>query len=164
MRTAQDRQKKWADTHRRRLEFEVSDHVFLKISPTRGVIRFGTRGKLSPRFIGPFDVIEKVGKVAYRLALPPSLAAVHDVFHVSQLRKYIRDEGHVIDHSELEVRPDLSVPDQPVAIIDSSEKHLRNKVVRLVRVQWSSSCRDILRGSWRIGCASSCNSLILSLC
>ena len=81
---------------------------------------------------------EKVGKVAYRLALPPSLAAVHDVFHVSQLRKYIRDESHVIDHSELEVRPDLSVPDQPVAIIDSSEKHLRNKVVRLVRVQWSS--------------------------
>ena len=103
MRTAQDRQKKWADTHRRRLEFEVGDHVFLKISPTRGVIRFGTRGKLSPRFIGPFDVIEKVGKVAYRLALPPSLAAVHDVFYVSQLRKYIRDESHVIDHSELEV-------------------------------------------------------------
>jgi len=112
--------------------------VFLRISPTRGVIRFGRRGKLSPRFIGPFDVVERVGKVAYRLALPPALAGVHDVFHVSQLRRYIRDPSHVIDHSELSVSPDLSLASQPVAILDAREKRLKNRVIRLVRVAWSS--------------------------
>jgi len=112
--------------------------VFLRISPTRGVIRFGRRAKLSPRFIGPFDVVERVGKVAYRLALPPALAGVHDVFHVSQLRRYIRDPSHVIDHSELSVSPDLSLASQPVAILDAREKRLKNRVIRLVRVAWSS--------------------------
>ena len=136
MKTAQDRQRKWANIHRRQLKFQVGDHVFLKISLTRGVIRFGVRGKLSPRFVGPFDIIEKVGKVAYRLALPPALSGVHDVFHVSQLRRYIRDPSHVIDHSELEIRPDLSVAVQPIAIVDQREKVLKNKTIRLVRVQW----------------------------
>jgi hypothetical protein len=138
MQAAQDRQQSWADVRRRHLEFEVGDHVFLRISPTRGVIRFGRRGKLSPRFIGPFDVVERVGKVAYRLALPPALAGVHDVFHVSQLRRYIRDPSHVIDHSELSVSPDLSLASQPVAILDAREKRLKNRVIRLVRVAWSS--------------------------
>ena len=77
---------------RKPLEFEIGDKVFLKISPTRGVIRFGSRGKLSPKFIGPFENLERVGAVAYRLALPPSLDGVHDVFHVSQLRRYVRDD------------------------------------------------------------------------
>ena len=89
LKAAQDRQKKWADLSRRPLEFEIRNKVFLKISPTRGVIRFGNRGKLSPRFIGPFEILERVEAVAYRLALPPSLDGVHDVFHVSQLRGYI---------------------------------------------------------------------------
>ena len=118
VKAAQDRQRKWVDVHRRHLEFAVGDHVFLRISPTRGVIRFGSRGKLSPRFIGPFDIIEGVGKVAYRLALPHTLASVHDVFHVSQLRKYVRDESHVIDYSELAVISDLSFEDQLIYIID----------------------------------------------
>jgi len=83
LKAAQDRQKKWADLDRRPLEFEIGDKVFLKISPTRGVIRFDNRGRLSPRFIGPFEILERVGAVAYRLALPPSLDGVHDVFHVS---------------------------------------------------------------------------------
>ena len=90
LKAAQDRQKRWADLDRRPLEFEVGDFVFLKISPTKGVIRFGSRGKLSPRFIGPFEILERVGEVAYRLALPPSLDGVHEVFHVSQLRKYVQ--------------------------------------------------------------------------
>jgi len=84
------------------LEFRTGDHVFLRISPTKGVIRFGTRGKLSPRYIGPFEILDCVGDVAYRLALPPSLG-VHNVFHISQLRKYVKDESHVLDHSELEL-------------------------------------------------------------
>ena len=81
--TAQSRQKSYVDIRRRPLEFEVGDHVFLKVMPKRGVIRFGKRGKLSPRYIGPFEVLERVGAVAYRLALPPSLSNVHKVFHVS---------------------------------------------------------------------------------
>ena len=82
---------------RRPLEFEVSDHVFLKVMPKRGVVRFGERGKLSSRFIGPFKILERVGTIAYRLALPPSMTGVHEVFHVSMLRKYTPDPAHVVD-------------------------------------------------------------------
>ena len=101
--TAQSRQKSYVDTRRRPLEFEVGDHVFLKVMPKRGVIKFGKRGKLSPRYIRPFEVLERVGIVAYRLALPPSLSSVHDVFHVSMLRKYTPYPTHVVDWGELVV-------------------------------------------------------------
>ena len=136
LRIAQDRFKHWADAKRRHLEFQPGDHVFLKISPNRGTIRFGRRGKLSPRYVGPFDVLERVGEVAYRLALPPALAGVHNIFHVSQLRKYVGDPSHVVDFSEIEVRSDLTYEKQPVAILDQREKTLRNKTVSLVRVMW----------------------------
>ena len=98
---AQSWQKSWADTNRRPLEFRTGDHVFLRISPTKGVIWFGTRGKLSPRYIGPFKILDHVGDVAYRLALLASLEGVHNVFHISQRRKYVKDESHIPDHSEL---------------------------------------------------------------
>ena len=87
--TTQNRQKSYADIRRRELEFQVGDHVFLKVSPTKSVRRFGIKGKLSPRFVGPFETLERIGVVAYRLALPPSLDKVHNVFHVSMLKKYI---------------------------------------------------------------------------
>ena len=99
--TAQSRQKSYADKRRRPLEFEAGDHVFLKVMPKRGVVRFSKRGKLSPRFIGPFEVFERVGTVAYRLALLPSLSSVHEVFHVSMLRKYTPDPSHVVDWGDL---------------------------------------------------------------
>ena len=89
--TAQSRQKSYANVRRRPLEFEVGDHVFLKVMPKMGVVRFGKRGKLSSRFIEPFEVLERVGTVAYRLTLPPSMIGVHEVFHVSMLRKYTPD-------------------------------------------------------------------------
>ncbi|CAL5400001.1 unnamed protein product [Camellia sinensis] len=114
IRTAQSRQKSYADTRRRDLEFQVGDHVFLKISPTREVIRFRKCGKLNPRYIGPFEILERIGPVAYRLALPPELSNIHNVFHVSMLRRYLRDPGHVIDYENLEVREDLSYEEQPV--------------------------------------------------
>ena len=95
--TAQSRQKSYVDVRRRPLEFEVRDHVFLKVMPKRGVVRFGKRGKLSPRFIGPVEILERVGTVAYRLALPPSMSGVHEVFHVSMLRRYTPDPAHVVD-------------------------------------------------------------------
>ena len=114
--TAQSRHKSYADTPRRPLEFEVGDHVFLKVMPKRGVIRFGKRGKLSPIYIGPFEVLERVGIVAYRLALPPSLSSVHDVFHVSILRKYTLDPTHVVDWGELVVDTDGTFEEGPVCV------------------------------------------------
>ena len=94
---AQSRQKSYADRWRRPLEFEVGDHVFLKVMPKKRVVRFGKRGKLASRYIGPFEVLERVDTVAYQLALPPSLSGVHEVFHVSMLRKYTPDPTHVVD-------------------------------------------------------------------
>ena len=94
---AQSRQKSYPDLRRRPLEFEVGDHVFLKVMPKRGLVRFGKQGKLSSRYIGPFEILERVGTVAYRLALPPSLSGVHEVFHVSMLRKYTSNPTHVVD-------------------------------------------------------------------
>ena len=134
--TAQSRQTSYVDVRRRPLEFEVGDHVFLKVMPKRGVVRFGKRGKLSPRFIGPFEILERVGTVAYRLALPPSMSGVHEVFHVSMLRKYTPDPTHVVDWGQIEVDTDETFEEGPVCIVDSRDQVLRRKTVRLVLVLW----------------------------
>ena len=134
--TAQSRKKSYADVRRRPLEFEVRDHVFLKVIPKREVVRFGKRGKLSPRFIGPFEILERVGTVAYQLALLPSMSGVHEVFHVSMLRRYTPDPNHVVDWGEIEVDTDGTFEEGPVCIMDSQEQVLRCKTVRLVRVLW----------------------------
>ena len=136
--TAQSRQKSYADRRRRPLSFDVGDHVFLKISPRRGLTRFGRGGKLSPRYIGPFDIIEKIGEVAYRLALPPRLSGIHDVFHVSMLKKYEPDPSHILEWSELELEADASYGEKPIRVIDTREKILRGKTIRLVRVLWNN--------------------------
>ncbi|KAL5538397.1 hypothetical protein UlMin_045742 [Ulmus minor] len=101
METAQSRQKSYADKRRRPLEFQVGDSVFLKVAPMKGVMRFGKKGKLSLRFIGPFEILERIGKVAYKLALPPELSSVHNVFHVSMLKKYVSDSSHVLEHEPI---------------------------------------------------------------
>ena len=106
---------------RQPLEFEVGDHVFLKVMPTRGVARFGKRGKLSPRFIGPFEILERVGTVTYLLALPPSMSGVHEVFHVSMLQKYAPDPTHVVDWGHIEVDTNGTFEEGPVCIIDSRD-------------------------------------------
>ena len=92
--------------------------VFLKVSPTQGVVRFGKRSKLSPRFVGPFEIVQWVSKCAYRLALPPSLSGVHDVFHVSMLKKYIIDPSHVLDYSGLQLDDNLTLEEHPMRILD----------------------------------------------
>ena len=112
--TAQSRQKSYADVRRRPLEFEVGDHVFLKVMPKRGVVRFGKRGKLTPRFNGPFEILERVGTLAYRLALPPNMSGVHEVFHVSMLRRYTPNPAHVVDWGEIEVDKDATFEEGPV--------------------------------------------------
>ena len=121
---------------RRPLEFEVRDHVFLKVMPKRGVVRFDKRGKLSPRFIGPLEILERIGTVTYRLALPPSMTGVHKVFHVSMLRKYTLDPAHVVDWGQIEVDTDETFKEGPVCIVDNRDQVLRRKTVRLVRVLW----------------------------
>ncbi|XP_068319493.1 uncharacterized protein [Pyrus communis] len=119
---AQDMQKSLADRHATDRVYEVGDWVFLKLSPWRGVVRFGKKGKLSPRYIGPYMVTERVGEVAYRLELPPELARVHNVFHVSMIRHYVADPSHVIPHQPLEINPDLTYDEEPVTILDWKEK------------------------------------------
>ncbi|KAL4017147.1 hypothetical protein IC575_024822 [Cucumis melo] len=120
------------------LEFEVGDKMFLKVAPMRGVLRFERRGKLSPRFVGPFEILERIGPVAYRLALPPSLSTVHDVFHVSMLRKYVPDPSHVVDYEPLEIDENLSYTEQPVEVLAREVKTLRNKEIPLVKVLWQN--------------------------
>ena len=112
--TAQSRHKSYADKRRRPLEFEVGDFVFLKVAPFKGVIRFSKRGKLNPRFIRPYEVLECIGKVAYRLALPPNLALVHNVFHVSMLKKYVPDTSHDLEQEPIELHEDLTYEEKPV--------------------------------------------------
>ena len=138
MKAAQSRQKSYADRRRRPLEFRVGDHVFLHASPTKGVARFGKAGKLSPRYIGSYPVIQRIGEVAYRLELPPELPRVHNVFHVSQLRKYISDPSYVLEPDPIQLQEDLSYEEQPVQILDWREKHLRRKIVPLVKVLWAN--------------------------
>ena len=104
--------------------------------PKRGVVRFGKRGKLSPRFIGHFEILERVGVVAYRLALPPSMSGVHEVFHVSMLRKYTPDPAYVVDWGQIEVDTNRTFEKGPVCILDSRGQVLRRKTVRLLRVLW----------------------------
>ena len=104
--------------------------------PKRGVVRFGKRGKLSPRFIGPFEILERIGTVAYRLALPPNMSGVHEVFHVSMLWKYTPDPAHVVDLGQIEVDTDETFEEGPMCILDSRDQVLRCKTVGLVRVLW----------------------------
>ena len=134
--TDQSRQKSYADVRRRPLEFEAGDHVFLKVMPKRGVVKFGKCGNLSPRFIRPFEILERIGTVAYRLALPLSMSGVHEVFHVSMLRKYTPDPTHVVDWGQIEVDTDGTFEEGPICILDSRDQVLRRKTVRLVRVLW----------------------------
>ena len=114
----------------------MGDHVFLKLMPKRKVVKFGKQGKESPRYIGPFKVLEMVGMVAYRLALPPILSSVHVVFHFSMLRKYTLNPTHVVDWGELVVDEDGTFEEGLVRIMDSLEQVLRGKTVRLVKVLW----------------------------
>ncbi|XP_073061749.1 uncharacterized protein [Primulina eburnea] len=138
MKTAQSRQKSYADVRRRPLAFEVGDHVFVKIAPLKGVMRFGKKGKLSPRFIEPFEILDRIGERAYRLALPPDLDKVHNVFHVSMLRKYVSNPIHVLRHEPLDLMPNLSYHERPVQILDRKVKVLRNKEIGIVKVLWSN--------------------------
>ncbi|XP_072064369.1 uncharacterized protein [Arachis hypogaea] len=126
------RQKRYADQSRKPLEFEEGEHVFLRVTPTTGVGRAIKTKKLSPCYIGPFEILKKIRPVAYRIALSLHLSNLHDVFHVSQLRKYTPDASHVLEPESIQVREDLTLPITPVRIDDTSIKRLHRKEVSLL--------------------------------
>ena len=138
MKAAQSRQKAYADQHQRPLKFAEGDKGFLKVSPMKGVMRIGRRNKLGPQYVGPFEIVERIGPLAYRLALPSEIEKVHNVFHVLQLREYISDPSHVLKYSPLQIQEDLSYTIEPVEILDCKEKQLRNKMILLTKVLWRS--------------------------
>ena len=136
LKVSNDRQKSYADMKRKDIRYEIGKKVFLKVSPWKKVMRFGKKGKLSPRFIGPYEVIEKVGPLAYRLTLPPKLEKIHSVFHVSMLRRYRLDPSHVVATETIELRPNLTYEEEPVEILAREVKELQNKKIPLVKVLW----------------------------
>jgi hypothetical protein len=142
LKIAQSRQKSYADSKRREVTYEVGDRAYLRVSPLRGVKRFGVKGKLAPRFVGPFKVLARKGEVAYELELPESLSAVDNVFHVSQLKKChpemadtpLRD---TIPLEEVQLESDLTYEEKPIKILETSERVTRTKTIKFCKVQWS---------------------------
>jgi len=134
MLTTQSRQKSYADKHCHQLELNVGDLVCLKASPMKGVVRFGKKRKLSPRFVGPFEVKEVVVPVAYKVDLPLAISGIHNVFHVSTLRKHVHDLRDIVDFEPLQVQDDLRYDELPVQILDCKEQQLRTKTIPLVKV------------------------------
>ncbi|GKC55090.1 putative reverse transcriptase domain-containing protein, partial [Tanacetum coccineum] len=135
---ARDRQKSYADRRRKPLEFEVGDKVMLKVSPWKGVIRFGKRGKLNPRYIGPFKILDRVGMLAYRLELPEQLSRVHSTFHVSNLKKCFVDEPLAIPLDEIQIDDKLNFIEEPVKIMDQEVKRLKQSRILIVKIRWNS--------------------------
>jgi hypothetical protein len=142
LRVAQSRQKSYADIRRRELSFKEGDYVYLKVSPMRNVRRFNMKGKLAPRYVGPFKILERRGEVAYQLELPESLSGVHDVFHVSQLKKCLRVPEEQIPLEELTVKEDLTYEEYPVKILETAEKVTRSRTIKMCRVQWNRYSED----------------------
>ena len=146
LRPAQSKQKSYADPRRREVEFEMGDMVFILVAPMKGVMRFGKKGKLSPRYVGLFEILERVGSVAYWLALPPALSRLHNIFHVSMLRRCVPDPSHILSYEPLQVKENLSYEEVPVQILDHKEQVLRNKTIHLVKVLWRN--HSIEEASW----------------
>ncbi|WVZ89930.1 hypothetical protein U9M48_036275 [Paspalum notatum var. saurae] len=142
LKRAQSGQKSYSDKRRRPLLFDVGDHLYLRVSPMKGIHRFGVKGKLATRYIGPFKITEQCGPVAYRIELPPHLAAVHDVFHVSQLKKCLRVQGEVVDTSQIQIEPDLTYEEHPIKILDQKQRTTRRRTINFYKVQWSNHSEE----------------------
>ncbi|GKA40385.1 putative reverse transcriptase domain-containing protein [Tanacetum coccineum] len=138
LKAVRDRQKRYADKRRKPLEFEVGDQVLLKVLSWKGVVRFGKKGKLAPRYVGPFKILERIGLVAYRLRLPEELNSVHDTFHVSNLKKCLADANLHVPLDEMRVDKTLCFFEEPVEIMDREIKKLKRRKIALVKVRWNS--------------------------
>ncbi|GKE40726.1 hypothetical protein Tco_1464131 [Tanacetum coccineum] len=138
LKAARDYQKSYADNRRKLLEFEVGDHMLLKVSPWEGVIRFGKRGKLALRYVGPFEILERISPVAYRLRLHEEFNSVHDTFHVSNLKKCLADANLHLPLDEIKIDKTLRFVKEPVEIMDHEVKSLKRSRIPLVKVRWNS--------------------------
>ncbi|KAI3808710.1 hypothetical protein L1987_24668 [Smallanthus sonchifolius] len=138
LRAARDRQKSYADNRRKPLEFQIGDKVLLKVSPWNGVIRFGKRSKLNPRYIGPYEIVDRIGPVAYKLKLSQELSVIHDTFHVSNLKKCLADASLVIPPEEVRIDKKLHFIEEPVEILDREIKALKHSRIPIVKVRWNS--------------------------
>jgi hypothetical protein len=136
LKTAQSRQRSYVDTRRRELSFEVGDYVYLKVSPIRGTKRFGVKGKLTPRYIGLYQIQARRGEVAYQLSLPKNLSAVHDVFQVSQLKKCLQVPEEQLSIEDLEVQEDLMYIEKPTQILETVDRVTRRSTIRMCKVKW----------------------------
>ncbi|GKB70085.1 putative reverse transcriptase domain-containing protein [Tanacetum coccineum] len=138
LKAARDRQKSYADNRCKPLEFEVGDRVLLKVSPWKGANRFGNRGKLAPRYVGPFEILERIGPVAYRLRLLEELSSVHDTFHVSNLKKCLADTNLQVPLNEIKIDKTLCFVEEHVEIMDREIRSLKRSKISLVKVRWNS--------------------------
>jgi hypothetical protein len=146
LKEAQARQKSYADKRCQPLYFQVKDYVYLKVSPMKGVTRFRVKGKLAPQYIGPFLILEQCGPVAYRLQLPETLSAVHNVFHVSQLKKCLWVPDQTIDVMDVTLEPDLTYSEHPIRVLDQKDRVTRRRVLKFYKIQWNQHMED--EGTW----------------
>jgi hypothetical protein len=142
LKKAQARQQSYADKRRMPMYFLVGDYVYLKVSLMKGVTRFGVKGKLAPRYIGPFLILERYGPVAYRLQLPETLSAVHNVFHVSQLKKYLRVPNRTIEITDVSLEPDLTYSEHPIQVLDQKDRITWRRTLKFYKVQWNQHSED----------------------
>ena len=138
MEAAQARQKSYADKRRKPIDFEVGDYVYLKVSPMKGVQRFRVKMKLAPRYVGPYPIIEKSGGVAYKIELPYEMRAIFNVFHVSQLKKYLCVPEEKVPLRNIKLKSDLSYEERSVRVIDTRKRVTQNRVVKFYKVMWSN--------------------------
>jgi hypothetical protein len=139
---AQSRQKSYADKRRSPLEFEVDDHVYLRVFPMKGVRRFGIKGKLAPRYIGSYPIIDMYEPTSYQVELPVRLSGVHNVFHVSQLKRCLKPPADVVIEDTIPLEPDLTYKAHPIKVLDQQDRVTRNKTTRFYRVQWNDHSKD----------------------
>jgi hypothetical protein len=142
LKVAQSRQKSYADKRRRDLSFEIRDFIYLKVSPMRGTRRFRVKGKLAPRYVGPFKIIDHKGEVAYQLELPPQLSEVHDVFHISELKKCLRVPEEQLPMEYLDLGGDLTYSERSIKILDNADRVTHSKAIKMCKVQWSHHTED----------------------
>jgi hypothetical protein len=139
---AQSRQKSYNDKRRSPLEFEVGDHVYLRVSPMKGVHRINIKGKLAPRYIGPYLIIDKYGPMSYQVELPPKLSGDHNVFHVSQLKRCLKPLTYVVIEDTIPLKPNLTYKAYPIKILNQQDQVTRNKTTQFYKIQWNAHSKD----------------------
>jgi hypothetical protein len=146
LKEAQARQKSYVDKRRQPLYFQVEDYIYLKVWLMKGVSRFGVKGKLAPWYIGLFPILERCGPVAYRLQLPETLFVVHNVFHVSQLKKCLRVPDRTIDVMDVTLEPDLTYSDYPIRVLDQKDRDTQRRTLKFIRYNGTNTLKMKLHG------------------